>query len=349
MKSTALLIPCYKPTDALIEIVRQVREVFIGPLVVIDDGNTKEEQKIFLKLETDYNVEVVRHATNLGKGRALKSGFNYILNRWPQNQWVITADADGQHKLSDILKVANAINTDHTIDIILGVRQFRNKVPFRSRLGNDITRWVFRFFVGLNLRDTQTGLRGFNSRILRHLLTVSGEYYEFETGVLLEARNHFWKLSQVDIETIYIDENKGSHFNPLFDSMKIYFLIFRFLGSSLSSSFLDFLFYAFFVQQKMSILESTLLARFFSGWFNFFLNKKIVFRNSESSSKALIRYWSLVAVMGTLSSLIVNGLNAFLDKPLLLKVFAESVLFIASFSIQKEFVFNEHKQKNYDD
>ncbi|WP_409480060.1 glycosyltransferase [Pseudobdellovibrio sp. HCB154] len=346
MINSAILIPSYKPTPILIEVIEDLRRQFSGLVVVVNDGNENEYLQIFERLKKDFSVEVVHHATNLGKGRALKTGFNHILINHPQIKAVVTADADGQHQTADILRVAAEATSEKNPDLVIGERKFEKSVPLRSRFGNVLTSYIFKFLVGLNLSDTQTGLRGFHRRILPSLLKIQGERYEFETNILLETKNQHWSYQQVPITTVYIDDNQGSHFNPFFDSMKIYFLIIRFLGSSLSSSFLDFLFYAYFIQRGMKVYESMILARFLSGWVNFYLNKKLVFRYSEKYWKALIRYWSLVLVMGTLSSFIVNGLMGYMERPILLKLLAESMLFLASFAIQKEFVFNIKQKTN---
>lgn len=339
MNNLAVLIPSYRPTQSLTEIVQNIRTQHTGLIVVVNDGNSGDELIILEHIKTNFQVVIVHHAVNLGKGRALKSGFNYILINHPEIAAVVTADADGQHTSDDILNVAKA-TLDQKNDLVIGERSFDKNVPFRSRFGNSLTSYIFKFLVGLNLRDTQTGLRGFNKRILPQLLKTSGERYEFETNILLETKNQNWTYTQVPISTVYIDNNKGSHFNPFFDSMKIYFLIVRFLGASISSSVLDFVLYAFLIRNGFKIYESIMLSRFLSGWVNFYLNRKLVFKQQEQYGKALIKYWGLVIVMGTLSSFIVNGLMGYLARPMLLKIFAESVLFLASFTIQKEFVFN---------
>lgn len=336
----AILIPCYKPTEILRSVVQEIRNLFDGEVVLVSDGNSIGEVADLKKIKTDFNADLVIHATNLGKGRALKTGFNYILTEKPSVEFVVTADSDGQHKTLDMLKLIDFYNKNPETDLVLGVRQFKNNIPLRSKIGNNLTVFIFRHLVGLKISDTQTGLRGMPRRILVNLLKTPGERYEFETNMLLETKKLHWSLREVAIDTVYINNNAGSHFNPILDSMRIYFLILRFLGSALLSAVIDFVIYALFIYQGVKIYHSMLLARFISGWFNFYMNRNVVFRHRDKPSAALIRYWSLVVVMGTLSSFIVNGLMPFFPKPVLLKLLAEPVLFLASFAIQKEFVFN---------
>lgn len=347
MHQLVVLIPAYKPTDSLVTLVQSLIESSeIYKVVLVDDGGGQVYDQIFKKLCELEKIDLFSHVVNLGKGRSIKSGLNYILAKYPNCTGVVTADADGQHLPKDIISVARATSEDSTYDIILGSRVFGSDVPLRSRLGNLVTSKIFKFLVGLNVRDTQTGLRGFNPQTLLRLLTINGERYEYETNMLLEAKSQNWKLKEIPISTVYIENNKSSHFNPITDSMKIYFLIFRFLSSSLLSSSFDFALFALFTQSSFPILNAMLLSRFISGWVNFYLNRNLVFKSHSSIYVALARYWSLVLAMGLLSSTIVTALGQFIPNVLTAKLLVECVLFIASFSIQKEFVFSRVKMKD---
>lgn len=348
MSSFTLLIPAYKPSAELLSLVEDLaeRQTDVSRIVVIDDGGGPPYAPIFETLKNKNKVDVVTHFVNLGKGRSIKNGLNYILNHYPDTQIVVTADADGQHLLSDILAVGKTAAAETNLDLVLGSRVFGADVPLRSKIGNILTGKIFQFLVGLRIGDTQTGLRALNRRILPQLIGIGGERYEYETNMLLEARSLNWQIKDVPIETVYIEGNRSSHFNPLTDSMKIYFLIFRFMGSSLFSSSLDFTFFAAFTHFGTPLLTAMLLARFLSGWVNFYLNRKMVFKNHSNLMVALIRYWSLVLLMGFLSSTIVASIRTLIPSVLIAKLLAESVLFIASFSIQKEFVFSKTRSKD---
>jgi hypothetical protein len=128
-------------------------------------------------------VHVLRHAANLGKGRALKTGINHFLTVLPGFVGLVTADADGQHTLSDIVRVTQSMLAKPGC-VALACRRFSGKVPLRSRFGNELTRLVFHFFSGRELSDTQTGLRAFPSSLLLELLPLHGERYEYEMTVL---------------------------------------------------------------------------------------------------------------------------------------------------------------------
>lgn len=346
MSKVILLVPAYKPTQILFDLAKELSASdIISEIIIIDDGCGTSFKDLFVIISSVPKVTVLTHAANMGKGRSIKTGVNYIVNMFDDYEAIITADADGQHKTADIILLAQRSikTTDH--DLILGCRTFDKNVPARSQIGNALTRKIFKFLIGLDIKDTQTGLRSVPRKNLIRLLQVEGERYEYETHMLLEAKTDNWKIEQIDIQTVYIENNKSSHFNPITDSMKIYFLIFRFLGSSILSSSLDFSLFAFFTYLKMPVMTSVLSARFISGWVNFYLNRQHVFKNKKHILRPLVRYWSLVFFMGLLSSTLISALENIIPHVLIAKILVESILFIGSFSIQKEFIFSKEKNK----
>ncbi len=98
-----------------------------------------------------------------------------------------------------------------------------------------MTRRVFSFLCGLKVSDTQTGLRGMSKRLMEAFLPVKGERFEYEMNMLIEADERQLPIREVPIETVYIEENRSSHFNPLLDSVRVYSFFTRFILSSLTS------------------------------------------------------------------------------------------------------------------
>ena len=215
-----VLIPAYNPGAALPELVRRLSERF-ARIVIVDDGSVSGRDEI--AAASRFAEKVLVHPENRGKGAALKTGLAYI-----GRADVVTADSDGQHTCEDIERVANAL-ARHGGGLVLGVRSFSGRVPFRSRFGNWWTRHFFRLLTGLDVADTQTGLRGIPAALVERVAALPGERYEFEMVMLADARNHPAPPLQVPIATVYIDGNRESHFSPLADTRRIYGALFRFL------------------------------------------------------------------------------------------------------------------------
>ena len=169
-----VLIPAYKPDDRLIQLTRELKEEKLDVLLV-DDGGQKPFAPIFEQCRA-LGAEIAVHAVNQGKGRALKTGLNAALNIWPDLSGVVTADADGQHTLRDILRIIEAMR-EHPNALVLGSREFTGDVPFKSRWGNRITRFVYALASGVHVSDTQTGLLGFPACAIPAMITIDGERY----------------------------------------------------------------------------------------------------------------------------------------------------------------------------
>ena len=180
-KDIPIVIPSYEPDNNFINLCKELYENNLKNIIIIDDGSGKEYEWIFDKIKEDYDVIVLKHAVNLGKGRALKSAFNYILNlKCGSIIGCVTADSDGQHTVSDIKKCIDTLRENNN-SLVLGCRVFDGEnVPFKSRFGNELTKKVFSFLCGISVSDTQTGLRGIGTSFMKKCMQIKGERFEYE-------------------------------------------------------------------------------------------------------------------------------------------------------------------------
>lgn len=347
MNQFAIIIPAYKPDQKCLNTVEKIIDTGFDRVIIVDDGSGTEYKHIFNSLETFEEVTVLKHAVNKGKGRALKTAFRYILTNQFPFEAVITADADGQHLASDMVKLSEQL-LETPYKVVLGARDFSKKeIPFRSRFGNRFTRLLFRLSTGTVLTDTQTGLRGIPVKYLPQLLEIKGERFEYEMNMLASLRKNEVEVTEVTIETVYIDDNKSSHFNPLRDSYHIY-KIFIFYGLSGGASFvLDIGLYWIFIQLLrepapiLFIIMATIAARILSSLFNYYINRNKVFK--QGSRKSLIRYFALAAFIMLTSAGSVHLLYAeWLGRgEVILKILVDTILFIFGFVAQRAWVFRK--------
>ncbi len=220
MRQVGVLISVYKPTLQLTQLVEELLHHDFIEIIIVDDGSPNEFRDFFYELQNKKNVTLLSHSVNLGKGDALKTGFNYFYSYHPTSIGIVTADADGQHLVRDILEVSNALMKDQK-KIVLGCRQFDEEVPLRSRIGNLLSQMVFKVILGFHLSDTQTGLRGIPTPLLYNLLQLQTGHYEFEMDSLITSFKKGYKIIEVPVSTIYIGNNQSSHFNAVVDSLKI--------------------------------------------------------------------------------------------------------------------------------
>lgn len=351
-KTIPLIIPSLEPDEKLLHLLEQLHSAGIENIVLVDDGSGEQYADYFEQAKARWGCTVLRHAVNLGKGRALKTAFNYCLNTWPQAPGCVTADSDGQHTPQCILAVMKAL-TESPNALVLGCRNFDEKdVPLRSSFGNKCTRFIFNALVGLRITDTQTGLRAIPTSFMKHLMNTTGERFEFESNMLIETKEAEVPIVEVPIETVYIEENKTSHFNPLRDSIRIYAIFGKFLFSSLSSSVVDIVLFTMFcfLLKSMSmgawhITIATVLARIISATYNYLLNYKIVFKSKEHHGMAAGKYTLLafvqMACSAGLVSLLYNLTGGFSE--ILIKICVDICLFFVSFQIQREFIYKKSK------
>lgn len=337
----AILIPAYEPDTRLPQLIAQLEALLPDtPVVVVDDGSGPTYATIFATV-TSMNATVLAHSSNRGKGAALRTGFAYIAQELP-GMAVVTADCDGQHTASDIVAVASALEKyDDERVLVLGCRSFTGKVPLRSRVGNTLTRWIFRAATGRTIVDTQTGLRALSSTCIDWALGLPGDRFEYEFHMLLEVRDAHIELVTVPIRTIYDDANSSSHFRPLRDSARIYTPLLKFAGSGLLSFGIDAAMLLALYAMTDQLLFSVVTARLISASANFAVNRHTVFpRGREVPVRiAALRYGGLAVILlaanyGFLTVLTDIGLSL-----LVAKILTETALFIASYAMQRSVVF----------
>ena len=364
MNEFVILIPAYKPDELLSGVVENLKSAGFSRFVIIDDGCPDEYAHLFDALRDKPGVAVLRHEVNRGKGAGLKTGLRYIAETMSDCKSVLTVDADGQHLAEDVLKVANAAK-EAPGTMILGSRNFSlPQVPARSRFGNRLTSLMFRVVCHAKIGDTQTGLRAIPFDHIDALCEISGERYEYETNVLLHLKTLGIPLKEVEIRTVYLEQNESSHFNPIVDSIRIYRLIFRFWAKSLvrllkfsASSILcaavDYgLFYVLhllFASGFGALAEAICQggARVCSSVLNFTLNKTLVFGKREGNvARMLARYYLLAVVQLIVSVLLLSALTQLTGATqshivTLLKACVDIPLYLLSYRIQFYWVFGK--------
>ena len=334
-----VIIPAYQPDEKLTGVVRDLLAQTEFPIVIVNDGSRESCLPVFEELKQFDRVTVLTHEVNRGKGAAMKTAFAYVHEHMPEQDGVVTVDADGQHLPVDVKRVAEAFRANPEA-LVLGGRRFTGNVPFRSRAGNSITRFVFRISTGVAVYDTQTGLRAFAVSRIPEMLTLQGDRYEFEISQLLYCTKKDIPIEEVTIETVYIEDNASTHFNAFRDGWRIYKIILAFVSSSIISFLFEFVLTLILDRFIPSLAAITLTARVLSSVLNYELNKRVAF---ESQAKGSFPKYVLTAAGIYLLYL---GLMSLFQKviglPLWLCIICSQVIsYPISFVIQRKFVFKE--------
>ena len=335
------LIPAYQPGDALPELLRSLHREGTK-IIVVDDGSGDGYSQVFR--DAEHYATVLRHGHKMGKGQALKTGLSYLRNHRGTPCVIVTADANGQHRIDDIRRVMEAA-VAHPESLILGSRQLGKGTPLRSKMGNTLTRWVYRFSTGSGVHDTQTGLRGFTELMILRLLEIPGSRYEYEMNVLMDFSKNKIPILEVPIETVYLDNNSASHFDTVKDSCRIYREILKFSASSLISFFVDYCMFCSFSAIGLGVAAANVAARVISASVNYTLNMRLVFSHRGQTVRSAASYFLLAGGLlilntGILRLLTYAGINQYAAK-----IMTELLLFLLSYTAQHAVIFRKKGAK----
>ena len=363
LSKISVVLPSLDPDEKLIAVVDGLLEYGFSDIILINDGSKKENLHHFYDLAAQHpQIHLLHHEVNKGKGAALKNAFRWFLENRPDGFGVVTVDGDNQHHPADTRACCeHMLETGHTT---LGCRDFNQEdVPARSSFGNKTTSMIFKIFVGMTISDTQTGLRAIPRDVLEQLVDVYGDRFEYETNMLLAFKQKGIAFDEVKIRTVYIEENKSSHFRVIHDSWRIYKLIlahfFRYTLSSLVSAVVDTAAYFALTAVLSGLAQGFALtvsagvgARVISSLLNFYMNKKLVFQTNISTGKAIVRYYMLALPQMAAQVLLTQGLYSLLNISdsasglrTLIYAVVMTVLYFLSYVIQQRWVFAPQKSK----
>jgi glycosyltransferase involved in cell wall biosynthesis len=346
-----ILIPAYEPDEKLTEFAKGLKDAGLNALVV-DDGSSEKCGSVFESVAA-LGYEVLHHPVNRGKGAALRTGLEAIGLKYPQAEWVITADSDGQHNLESLEKVAAACLENPEALIIGGRFRDETKIPLKSKLGNGFTRIAFKLATGLYIHDTQTGLRGIPAGSIPDMLKVKGDRYEYEMNMLLSLKEWGMDYKEIPIETIYIENNAGSHFHPIKDSLRVFKQILKFISASVISFLVDYLLYLLFLYAlsplifgqplpSVAVPASYFAARVISGVVNYILNSRFVFKSSGvRQAVGYLVLWVLILGLGMLGSYLIKDLLGW--PGIVCKICVDLPLFLLSYFVQREIIFKKKR------
>lgn len=364
--SVAILIPTLNPDEKMVKYIKELSDIGFQKIILVDDGSREDTEQYFKEAQKLSGGGIIlRHAINQGKGRALKTGFNYLLNTYDESEivGVVTADSDGQHSVIDTENVAKALwtcasNRQDQSCLVLGIRNFNEKnVPFKSRFGNKITTLLFSIMHGKRIQDTQTGLRGISYSYMQKCLQLAGERFEYEIAMLIDSVRENAYIKEVIIDTIYINDNRETHFDAVRDSFRIYKVLlgmfFKYALSSLLSFLIDVGLFAFltklvFVHSEImrAVFFSSIIARFISSQVNFWVNKEGVFKSSKAIKETVLKYYLLCVFQICCSVFFVVAIcKIFLFDTTIIKIIVDSLLFLLSYQIQRNWVFNDRRNR----
>ena len=199
-------LPAYNEEKNIAKIIVQLKKV-ADQIIVCDDGSTDLTSRIAESL----GAIVIKHPKNLGYGSAIRSIF--LKSREINSEVLVTIDADGQHKIEDIEKVAKPV-VDGQADVSIGSRFLdkHDNAPKYRKLGINIITKVTNSSLSEKITDAQSGFRAYNNKVLQGL-TPSDSGMGISTEILIKSSNLGFKIAEVPTEIQY--EGDTSSQNPV--------------------------------------------------------------------------------------------------------------------------------------
>lgn len=372
MRETAavlVVIPSYNPDTRLIRLLenlkRQQNDCSCSSgesclpssfdIVIVDDGSDRQCSPIFEEAEEKYGCRILRHAVNLGKGRALKTAFNYFLMTYRDAIGVVTVDSDGQYDAEDVLACVKKFE-ENPNSLVIGNRQFDDQTePKRNRMLNTLACRMLKAMCGIGVSDSQTGLRGIPAEFVRHLMNVPGERFDFELNMLMESKQENIRVEEIPIKSVDGDSCSVDTLHSLSYLWNISKRFLKFAASSISCFMIDITAFTFFVFlfKRYSlpgfILWATILSRVLSSLANYLLNRHFVFANPRTKHKyskaTIVKYYMAEAGEMLLSAVLVSVIYRWIGTlETLIKIVVDGTLFFINYPVQQFWVFRRKKQ-----
>ena len=215
-----VLIPAFNATKTIGALVRNVKQQGYM-VVVIDDGSTDQTAGV----ASAQGALVISHLRNCGKGRALRTGFEYALREGYDG--VVTMDSDGQHDPAEIAHLIHEGELQHA-GLVVGNRMTNGALMPRQRhLTNTFMSHLVSALTRQQIPDSQCGFRVIRKEVL-HDVQLRTERFEIESELLLGAAARRWKIISIPVRTIY-QPHYQSYIQPVPDALRFFGLILRYL------------------------------------------------------------------------------------------------------------------------
>ena len=295
-----VIIPAYKPGDKLVSLISELCDSGFKQIIVVDDGNGATLSAFFEHIEEKYGAIVLHHDINLGLGRSLKTAFNHALCSYDDLKGCVISDCNGQYKISDICRCAEAL-LENPESLIITKRQKADcDITFSNKLTNSIFKYSYRFLFGLTVNDSQSILKAIPAKYMKKLLKVAGEGYPFDTNILVYTKNYHIDVIEIECETVYSERKKPDKYRTLRESFFIYVNFATYMLISIWATIVDIVLFTllcailerfrFLKSFQIYIYISTIIARIISATMSYKFNFRFVFRKKHDRKDTFKRF-----------------------------------------------------------
>lgn len=193
-RSITVIIPAHNEEAGISDVLRQLRErppPGVIEVLVVDDGSTDRTSA----LAAEAGVRVIKHPTNRGYGASLKSGI-----RAAAGAYVLTMDADGQHRLEDVVRLCEAIGSGDAPECVIGQRTALVHSPLWRMPGKWLLRWMAQFLTRRKIPDLNSGLRLMRRDVAMRYMNLCPQGFSFSTTITMALLSRGYGVEFIPIQ-----------------------------------------------------------------------------------------------------------------------------------------------------
>ena len=198
-------IPSYNEEKNIAGIIQKLSQI-ADTIIICNDGSTDNTGKIAEKM----GVIVINHERNLGYGGAIRSLF--LKARELDCDMLVTLDSDGQHRLEDVLPVAEPIIKNQA-DLVIGSRFLegnQENIPKYRKVGIKMLTKLANTSLEESVTDSQSGFRAYSKKILSEI-TPSEQGMGVSNEILMKSSKKGFKIVEVPIVVLYEGKTSTQH------------------------------------------------------------------------------------------------------------------------------------------
>lgn len=342
--SHAVIITIYKKDRATINLCSNLYELGAEHIVVVNDGCVTGDE--YFNELISIGCHIVTLEKGSGKGTCIKAGAKYAYENIYNITGFITADADGQHKAEDIMKVSRALEM-RPDNLILGKRDInKSKMSIGHIIGHKLSSAYFKVITGVKCKDTMSGLRGIPATLYEVVINTKGQRFEYEMNFLTKCADLKIPFYNVNIVTEKQSECV-TNYRLFKDTFLIYKTPLRFATASVGCTVVDLALFTIFTyllpsSTQWNVALATLMARVVSGSMNFLINRKVIFENDSKAGNQALKFFILFFFIMCASTITVSALSFIPVPATLIKAIVDLLLWAVNYTIQRKWVFKEN-------
>jgi len=198
-KKLSIIIPAFNEESTIEEIIEQVKNApvfdYEKEIIIVDDGSSDNTKKILENIKEKYNLIILKHSENMGKGKAIRTGLKAVTG-----SAVIIQDADLEYNPQDWTLLLKELNNSN-IGAVYGSRNINSKKRgyFHYVLGVKFLTFLNNLLFRSKLTDTYTCYKLFPAHLIKSI-ELNSDGFEIEAEMTAKILKKGLLIKEVPIQ-----------------------------------------------------------------------------------------------------------------------------------------------------